>query len=206
MSEPAYIDYSLLKGMRLKRYQKIKKLLYIKKTDKILDVGCSEDDRSFTCYNNENQIVGLDLLNSSRIDKKNFSYIKGDAVYLPFKNKQFDVVVCIGVLEHIHPEENFIKVLKEIERVGNKYAICVPHRFCFIEPHFMLPFWYFYPDFLKSFLISHFNLGSQNKNLDGRYQELNHPPASFYLNILQNSKVYPYFLGPILLDYIIVKK
>lgn len=163
------------------------------------------NDRSFILFNNENEIVGLDILNSCETIKNNFRYVKGDAVYLPFKDKEFDVVVSIGMAEHIHPKENFVKVLKEIERVGKKYAICIPHRYCFIEPHFLLPFWYFYPKVLKRFLISHFNIGVYNKNSEGIYEKINHPPASFYLTLLKKSKVYHFFWGPLLFDYIIYK-
>ena len=41
---------------------------------------------------------------------------------LSFKNKEFDVVVCLDVLEHI-PYELIQKSLKEINRVSKKYAI-----------------------------------------------------------------------------------
>ncbi|MBU4204847.1 class I SAM-dependent methyltransferase [Patescibacteria group bacterium] len=136
-------SYISTENNRLKRYKKIKKLLNIKISDKILDIGCGKKDKSFTWFNNENKIVGLDIVESCEIVKDNFRYIKGDGANLPFKDKEFDVAISIGVLEHIHPKEKFIKMLKEIERVGKKYAIVVPHRYCFIEPHFNLPFWYF---------------------------------------------------------------
>lgn len=191
---------------RFKRYKTIKKLLNITKEDRILDVGCGKKDRSFACFNNENQITGLDLHDSCDLIKKNFKYVKGDASDLPFKDKEFDIVVSIGMLENIHPKNKFSKSLKEIERVGKRYAIVVPHRYCFIEPHFQLPFWYFYPGFVKKFLISHFNLGSQHKNLKGNYQKLNHPPAKFYEKLLKGSKIKHYFWGPFLLYYIIYKK
>jgi len=41
---------------------------------------------------------------------------------LPFKNKEFDVVVCLDVLEHI-PHELIQNSLNEINRVSKKYAI-----------------------------------------------------------------------------------
>ena len=192
---------------RYKRYKKVMDLLEISKKDNILDVGCGNKDRSFVYYNVENEITGLDLYKPSEIKtkKKNFRYVKGNAKNLPFKDKQFNVVVSVGMMEHIHPEKDFIKCLKEIERVGEKYAIIVPHRYGFIEPHFQVPFWYFYPEFLKRFLIKHFNLGSQKRRKDGNYQKLNHPPAKFYKNLLEGSKVTGFWWGPFLLYYIIYK-
>lgn len=190
---------------RFKRYKIIKKLLNISKKDKILDVGCGKKDRSFACFNNENQITGLDLHDSCDLIKKNFKYLKGDASQLPFKNKEFNVVVSIGVMEHIHPHKKFVKSLKEIERVGKKYAIVVPHRYCFIEPHFQLPFWSFYPKIIKKILIKNFNLGSQKRNKKGEYQKLNYPPAKFYKKLLKDSKTKHYFWCPFLLYYIIYK-
>jgi ubiquinone/menaquinone biosynthesis C-methylase UbiE len=194
---------------RLNRFNLCKtiiKILEISPENKILDVGCGKKDRSFSCFNDENQITGLDVYDSTENDKNNFKYIKGDAEKLPFKNKEFEVIISIGMLEHIKPKEKMIKCLKEIERVGKKYAIVVPHRYGFIEPHFQLPFWYFYPEFLKRSLIKRFNLGSQPKKKDGNYQKLNHPPAKFYKKLLKGCKIKNYFFGPILLYYIIYKK
>jgi len=190
---------------KLNRYKVIKRLLNLKESDRILDLGCGKKSKSFSIFNDQNEIVGLDILDSCELVKSNFTYLKGDGADLPFKNEEFDVVVSIGVLEHIHPRQKFIKMLKEIERTSKKYAIVVPHKYCFIEPHFNLPFWYFYPDFLKRFLISKFNLGSQLRKKDGNYQRLNHPSVKFYLKLLKGSKVHHYFFGPILLYYIIYK-
>lgn len=193
------------KKNRYKRYKKIIKLLNINKNDKILDVGCGKKDRSFRCFNKENKIVGVDLYDHCLDIQKNFSYIKANAKDLPFKNKEFDIGISIGMFEHIHPHSDFLKALKEIERVSKKYAIVVPHRYCFIEPHFQLPFWYFYPNFIKSFLISKFNLGSQKRNKNGVYQKLNHPSGKFYKKHLKDCKIDHYFFGPLLLYYIIYK-
>jgi ubiquinone/menaquinone biosynthesis C-methylase UbiE len=195
------------KNNRYKRYLKIIKLLNIKSTDTIIDVGCGKQDRSFRCFNKENKITGLDLYPLKEVinEHSNFSYVQGNATNLPFKDNQFDVAISIGMFEHIHPYKDFLKALKEVDRVSKKYAIVVPHRYGFIEPHFQVPFWYFYPNFLKSFLISKFNLGSQKRNKNGVYQKLNHPSGRFYKNYLKGCKIYHYFYGPLLLYYIIYK-
>ena len=193
------------KNNRYHRYLKIMKLLNIKPTNTIIDIGCGKQDRSFRIFNKENKIVGIDLHEKCLDDQPNFKYIQANAKKLPFKDKEFDVGISIGMFEHIHPEKDFIKALKEIERVSKKYAIVVPHKYGFIEPHFQLPFWYFYPHFLKSFLISKFNLGSQKRNKEGKYQKLNHPSGKFYTKLLKGCKIYHYFYGPLLLYYIIYK-
>ncbi len=50
-----------------------------------------------------------------------------DVRKLPFKNNQFDTVLCAEVLEHL-PFSEFTKALKEIIRVSKKYVILtLPH-------------------------------------------------------------------------------
>jgi len=52
----------------------------------------------------------------------------GSVTHMPFGDKQFDVVVCCEVLEHL-PFTNFLTALKEIRRVArHKAIISLPDR------------------------------------------------------------------------------
>ena len=181
-------------------------MLNLTLSDKILDVGCG-DGLSFEDFNKRNNIIGLDIHPNQKIFQNNFRYIQGDGSKLPFKKNEFDIVINIGVLEHIHPFKKLEKFAKEIQRVGKKYAIIVPHYYTFLEPHFQLPLWQFYPHKLKSFLIKHFNLGSQKRDKRGQYQKLNYLKKEEWGKLFPEAKIisYNHIWGGLIKNYIIYK-
>ena len=82
----------------------------IPKAYKILDLGCGEGDLVEKYCKLGYNIIGLDLNYSSDFVKK------GDIRHTPFENGEFDVVLCLDVLEHL----NFLDqdlALKEIHRI-----------------------------------------------------------------------------------------
>ncbi|MFQ6010396.1 MAG: methyltransferase domain-containing protein [Candidatus Aenigmatarchaeota archaeon] len=197
-------SYSM--NRRKKRYEKICRFVDLRPEDRILDIGCGKG-YSLEDFNKTNKIIGLDLHKNQRIFQENFSYVQGDGADLPFKDKEFDVVICVGVLEHIHPYEKLVKIANEIRRVGKYYAVIVPHYYTPIEPHFQLPLWQFYPASLKSFLIKRFNLGSQLRRPDGNFQRLNYFSREGWLKLFPDAKIashnHIFFLGR---NYVIYKR
>jgi SAM-dependent methyltransferase len=161
-----------------RRYDKMVKLLNLKPTDKVLNVGCGEG-LTFEHFNKVNLIVGVDLFPESKIEQKNFKYrqIKGDGA-LHFKDKDFDAVFCIGVLEHIHPYEALEKTCKEIARVGKKFLIMVPDYNTLIEPHYAFPVFQKLPLKWQKMLHNNLNLrhGSHRRK-ENHFEEIN-----YYLN------------------------
>lgn len=192
---------------RKRRYQKICQLVNLKPTHKILDVGCGEG-LSFERFNRKNEIIGLDIHPKQRIVQKNFRYVRGDGANMNFKNKEFDLVICIGVLEHIFPFTKLKKVAQEIQRVGKSYVVVVPHLYTFLEPHYQLPFWQFYPDSLKSFLIKHFSIAWFEKNPQGKFKKLNYFTKEKWLSLFPGASIiaYNHLLLGLIRDYIIFKK
>ena len=105
--------------------------------DSILDVGCGE---GFTLNRlKENgigkKLEGIEYLQAAiDLGKKTYPDIKitkGNIYELPYKDNEFDLVLCTEVLEHLDEPE---KALKELVRVSRKYlVISVPN-----EPFFML--------------------------------------------------------------------
>jgi ubiquinone/menaquinone biosynthesis C-methylase UbiE len=85
----------------------------------ILDVGCGEgvfvEELLKMGYQ---KVIGLDENYSS------LRVLQGNAVSLPFKNDQFDVVLFLDVLEHI-PIEKQTDAVKEIYRVLKQGGILV---------------------------------------------------------------------------------
>lgn len=108
---------------------------------KILDIGSA--DGSFTKviygYSKADLVIGIDALSSSvAYAKKRFlsnqrlKFRLVDAEKLPFKNKEFDAVFCLEVLEHLFDPE---RALREIRRILKKDGCVI-----FLVPTENLPF------------------------------------------------------------------
>ena len=82
---------------------------------KILDLGCG-----YRAHNCASVICDIQDL-SNHYKNKNFIQLTGN--FLPFKDKEFDFVVCSHVLEHVNDIPLF---LKELERVSSKGYIELP--------------------------------------------------------------------------------
>ena len=113
---------------------------------KILEVGCGLG-RDFTQFLPQTPLIqyyGIDL-NTDRFlpsfSEGNHAIMKADARYLPFPDKSFDIVVSVGVLEHIEPIEDLCKIISEIRRVGKKYCVVVPSITTLLEPHTAVFLW-----------------------------------------------------------------
>lgn len=133
-----------------KREKRIRKFL-IKKTDKVLDLGCGDGlNISILRKLGVKNIIGVDISRDLiRLAKKNNPKIKffvGSAEKLPFKNSQFDVVFVDSVFHHLL---EYDKAIKEIRRVIKKGG-----DLCFIEPHQSLGRKIF--DFITILPVSHF--------------------------------------------------
>jgi hypothetical protein len=72
-----------------------------------------------------------------------------EGIKLPFKNKQFDIVVSWATLEHVGSYRDQEYFLNELLRVGKKIFVTIPYRGCIYEPHsgffflHWLPLWIF---------------------------------------------------------------
>jgi ubiquinone/menaquinone biosynthesis C-methylase UbiE len=131
----------------------------------IIDVGCGKDGRSFGKYVPEDwHITGIDVVPSEYVQHEHphFTYVNRDAQDLScFGNNEFDLAVSIGMLEHISGEIAFRKVISEIRRVAKQHIVVVPYRYCWIEPHFGVPFFPLFPYSVKVALVKAFNLNGE---------------------------------------------
>lgn len=167
---------------------------------KIIDIGCGIDSRSFDAYVPPDwEITGVDILPVERVQHQhpNFIYFKQDAQDLNrFKDHEFDLAVSIGMLEHITEESVFKNIVSEISRVAKQYIVVVPYKYCWIEPHFGVPFFPLFPYSVKLALTKAFNLNNHreavrrdpdyiNKNYkwlsNAEYREI-FPDSTIYLS------------------------
>jgi len=104
----------LHKDEQLKKIAVIKKELQLKKTDKLLDIGCGPYYGDFDC-----DVTGIDPSKEllKHIKNPNIKKILGLAESLPFKNNSFDYVISITA---IHNFTDISKGLHEAKRVGKK--------------------------------------------------------------------------------------
>ncbi len=105
----------LHKEEQLKKIKLIKKILKIKPTDKLLDVGCGT---GLTTIPWNCKRYGIDpskkLLERAK-QKNKVIYRLSSAENIPFKNNSFNIVISITAIQNF---TNIEKGLKEIKRVG----------------------------------------------------------------------------------------
>ncbi len=100
---------------------RVKQLMWFRqdllKDKKILVVGSGVGWEIVTLKKGGYDVTGLDLfIPDVKMVKENS--VKGDMAKMPFKDKQFDILLCFEVMEHIKPEMNDI-ILNECKRVSN---------------------------------------------------------------------------------------
>jgi len=85
----------------------------------VLDVGCGEGTFQ------TKKIIGLDL-DKNRLARCPYTFkVQGDAQYLPFKSKSFDVALEMGCLLYV---KDWRKALEEMKRVGMRVYLIEPIR------------------------------------------------------------------------------
>jgi len=96
--------------------------------------------------------------------------IVGDARDMGFiQDQSFDMVFSNSVLEHVGGLREQKAMARECVRIGKKHFIQTPNRYFPLEPHFLIPLFQFFPNPVRAWLHSHFNLGWWGKA--GSYHE-----------------------------------
>ncbi len=107
----------------------------------LLDVGAGPG--TLLSYFNDSSATSLFGIDKSRYilkeavkNKPEVPFVNADAVHLPFKDKSFDMVMAIEVLEHLH---DYRRALKEMKRVSRSYClITVPNEPFFRVSNFFM--------------------------------------------------------------------
>lgn len=114
-------------------YRWLLKLLNAKSKSTLLDVSCGEGIflREFSKRIKNSRVFGLDISDEALVKAKGnaiASYlVNADGQYMPFADKKFDYVACLGSMEHyLDPE----KGMRELYRVGKDDAY-----FCIVLPN-----------------------------------------------------------------------
>ncbi len=123
-------------SLKRRRFQKIMELAALPETGRlrILEVGCAtgKDVIQFLRQEPRFEIWGIDIQKQSL---EGVQFVQADASCLPFPDKSFDLVVSVGLLEHIEPMEKLSRAIEEINRVGKHMAVVIPSVSTILEPH-----------------------------------------------------------------------
>ena len=95
---------------------------------KILDVGAGKGDIVNDIYRLYNNVTALDISTEALKHVNCPSRVNGEIENLPFQSNNFDLVICLEVLEHLS-DLSFKKGVFELQRVANNYLIIgVPYK------------------------------------------------------------------------------
>lgn len=115
--------WSFVKGLSPQEEERIRQTISLIPEDvsSILDVGCGDGRITNHLIPQYSRVVGLES------SKEALRYVKtekmlGSIDCLPFPDRNFDLVLCCEVLEHL-PFRVYPKAMEELERVASKYII-----------------------------------------------------------------------------------
>lgn len=139
---------------RKKMYLKFENAICPRETDKILDLGVTPDirledsnffEKMYPCKSNITvaSIEDCEFL-VEKYGLNKFVQNKPKEP-LPFADKEFDILFCSAVLEHVGTREEQKFFLEECMRVSRKTFITTPNRYFPLEMHTFLPFLHWLP-------------------------------------------------------------
>lgn len=90
-----------------------------------------------------------------------FSSVAGSATDLSaYGDKAFDLTFSNSVIEHVGDFAAQQRMADEMVRTGKHCYLQTPNRFFIMEPHYLVPFFQFFPLRLRAFFIRRFQLGN----------------------------------------------
>jgi len=120
-----YGGYNYMPGRWKPVAEKLINIYKLTSGSKVLDIGCG---KAYLLYEMKLLIPDLDItgvdssdygLNNAKDEMKSFIYQHKAEVELPYKNKEFDLVISLGTFHNLRLPELKI-ALSEMERVGKK--------------------------------------------------------------------------------------
>jgi len=101
---------------------------------RVLDVGCGSI--GLRALEPELDIVGVDI---AAYPSYPGTFVRADAAAgLPFADREFDLVYCSSVIEHVAPQRR-PAFAAELRRVARGWLVQTPARSFPLEPHSLLP-------------------------------------------------------------------
>ena len=153
---------SLATRMRRRRFDLFLSLLKtLEGRVEILDIGGTQQFWDLM-LGDESMDIRVTLLNIAHqtVSSSRFLSAAGDARSMPqFATQSFDVVFSNSVIEHVGDYRNQRMMADEIRRVGRRYFVQTPNKRFPLEPHFLFPFFQYFPLATRAWLVNKFNVG-----------------------------------------------
>lgn len=155
-------DRHLTPERTAKEVRAIKKILHLKKGDKILDLGCGQGRIAIGLAKGGYNVTGLDYsrymldIAKKRADKEKVSvnFVQGDMRRINFK-EEFDVVICWFTTFGYFSDRDNVSVVKKVSRglkKNGKFLIDIVNKEYYLKnrntPAFPPKTWYDYKDFI----------------------------------------------------------
>jgi methyltransferase family protein len=119
---------------RRRRMDVFCELFSVRRDTRVLDVGGSELNWSFTAA--EPQVTLLNL-GGEEWERGRFRRVKGDATKLSFDDASFDIAYSNSVIEHVGDRQQQRRFADAIRRVAPRYYVQTPNKWFFVEPHLL---------------------------------------------------------------------
>ena len=154
---------SVSASFRRRRMKKFVETLKIKPGTRVLDLGGAPAIWEHVSVPLEITLLNLpgavspgefEVLKSPGLRHHTIHVVEGDACNVEqFGNRSFDLVFSNSVIEHVGPPEKQAEFAREVLRLGKSYWVQTPSKWFPIEAHSGMPFYWFYPEWLKAALM-----------------------------------------------------
>ena len=110
----------------------LKEIKHIKKSQKILEVGCGAGSMTAHLHQQGFNIIGTDLSKDlleyaqKTHPKTKFVLMNGES--LDFEDESFDIVMSFDVIEHIPDTKQHFKEVHRVLKKGGKYIFVTPNK------------------------------------------------------------------------------
>lgn len=145
---------------RRRRMGKFVRILKLKPGTRVLDLGGAPAIWEHVSVPLEITLLNLPgCMPSFELDKLNshhtFHIVEGDACNVnAFRARSFDLVFSNSVIEHVGPLEKQKEFAREVLRLGYSYWVQTPSKWFPIEAHSGLPFYWFWPESMRTALMT----------------------------------------------------
>lgn len=131
----------------------------------VIDIGGTENYWNIVSHQYlEKHNVNITIVNlpgsGMTTDHGLFRFIEADGCNLAqIPDKSFDIAHSNSVLEHVGDWEHMVRFSEELSRVSHKYFVQTPSFWFPMEPHFMTPFFHWFPKSVRIWLVIRYDFG-----------------------------------------------
>ena len=129
--DTSYHQSSMPPRIISKHYKNLARRLAVYPGEKVLDVACGTGEWLLAAHQRGAIINGIDLSNKAieacREGMPDGQFVVGEAEDLPFPDQTFDLITCLGALEHFIDAETALAEMFRVGKPNARYVILVPN-------------------------------------------------------------------------------